>query len=194
MKSVNKVTILGNITKDPELKYTPSGVAVTNMSVATNRAYKAKGSEEWTEVAEFHNIVLFGKTAELIDQLCSKGNRIYLEGRLQTRSWEGKDGVKRYTTEIVAEDFVLLTPKLKEETEVKPPIQEPVGEKDTAKLAEEIFGNPDSPTDTATEGTAPTGEVLVEVTDKPLEMTTGVVEPEFTAENLADDAVGKGNL
>jgi single-strand DNA-binding protein len=192
MKSVNKATILGNITKDPELKYTPSGVAVTNISVATNRAYKAKGSEEWTEVAEFHSIVFFGKTAELIDQLCDKGNRIYLEGRLQTRSWEGKDGVKRYTTEIVAEDFVLLTPKPKGEAEVKPPVQEPVGEKDTAKLAEEIFGSSGSPEPKKTDDLPFGEEVPSEPTEKPAEATTGVVEPEITGEQLANDAVEAG--
>jgi len=191
MKSVNKATILGNITRDPELRYTPSGTAVANMSVATNRAYKAKDSEEWTEVAEFHNIVFFGKTAELISQLCNKGNRIYLEGRLQTRSWE-KDGVKRYMTEIVAEDFVLLTPKPKVEGEAKPPIQEPVGVKDTAKLAEEIFNSPGSPVAKETEGLPFDGEVSGEVAEKPLEATTGVAEPEVTSAQLADDVAGAG--
>lgn len=191
MKSVNKAMILGNLTRDPELRYTPSGVAVANMSVATNRAYKTKDSEEWKEVAEFHNIVFFGKTAELISQLCNKGNRIYLEGRLQTRSWE-KDGVKRYSTEIVAEDFVLLTPKPKGEVEAKPPVQEPVGEKDTAKLAEEIFGSSDSPEPTKTEDLPFGEEVSGEPKEEPKEATTGVVEPEFKAEEVADDAVKAG--
>lgn len=99
---LNKVMIYGNITRDPELKNLPSGSAVTSFSVATNRTWKEKdGSKK--EQTDFHNIVCFGKTAEMIAQYLHKGSGVYVEGRIQTRSWD-KDGVKQYRTEIVAEN------------------------------------------------------------------------------------------
>lgn len=98
---LNKVMIYGNITRDPELKTLPSGSAVCSFGVATNRTWKDKdGSKK--EATEFHNIVSFGKTAENIAQYMRKGSAVYVEGRIQTRSWE-KDGIKQYRTEIVAE-------------------------------------------------------------------------------------------
>jgi single-strand DNA-binding protein len=101
---INKVILYGNITKKPEIKALLSGSYVCNFSVATNRTYKDKDGQKQTS-AEFHNIVAFGKTAELIDQYMDKGSGIYVEGRIQTRSWEAKDGTKRYTTEIVVESM-----------------------------------------------------------------------------------------
>lgn len=101
---INKVQIYGNITRDPELKALPSGSNVCSFSVATNRTYK-KNDGTKAEDAQFHNVVAFGKTAELIAQYMRKGSTIYVEGRLQTRSWETKDGGKRYTTEIIAENM-----------------------------------------------------------------------------------------
>lgn len=101
--SINKVIILGNITKDPEFKTLPSGSGVCNFSIATNRTYKTKDGDKKQEV-EYHNIVCFGKTAENVAEYMRKGNSIYVEGRLQTRSWEDKDtGSKKYKTEILAE-------------------------------------------------------------------------------------------
>jgi single-strand DNA-binding protein len=111
MKSINQVTLLGNLTKDIELRYTPNGSAVINFSMATNRSYKDKQTDEWKEVPEFHNVVFWGKPAEIIDQYCSKGDKILVQGRLQTRNWEDKSGVKKYMTEIVGEDFILLSTK-----------------------------------------------------------------------------------
>ena len=100
---LNKVLLYGNLTRDPELKSLPSGQAVSSFSMATNRKWKNKdGSSQ--EKAEFHNIVAFGKTAELICQYMQKGNGILIEGRLQTRSWD-KDGTKHYMTEIVVENM-----------------------------------------------------------------------------------------
>jgi len=99
---LNKATIIGNLTRDPELKNLPSGSAVANFSVATNRTWKDKESGQKKEDVEFHNVVAFGKTAELIAQYVHKGDQIYIEGRIQTRSWE-KDGQKHYRTEIVCE-------------------------------------------------------------------------------------------
>jgi len=100
---LNKVQIIGNLTRDPELKALPSGSTVVNFSVATNRTWKdANGQKQ--EAVEYHNIVFFGKSAEIIAQYVFKGHQIYIEGRLSTRSWE-KDGVKQYRTEIVGEQF-----------------------------------------------------------------------------------------
>uniref|UniRef100_A0A831YQ24 Single-stranded DNA-binding protein n=1 Tax=candidate division WWE3 bacterium TaxID=2053526 RepID=A0A831YQ24_UNCKA len=109
-RSVNKVIIIGNLTRDPEMRYTPDGQAVTSFGVATNRRWKSKEGEQKEDV-EFHNLVAWGKLAELCSQLLKKGRKVYLEGRLQTRSWEGKDGVTRQRTEIVLEDMVLLDSK-----------------------------------------------------------------------------------
>lgn len=98
---LNKALIIGNLTRDPEQKALPSGIPVTSFGVATNRVYKDKDGNK-QEVAEFHNIVVFGRQAETAGQYLKKGQNVLIEGRLQTRSWE-QDGVKRYRTEIVAE-------------------------------------------------------------------------------------------
>jgi len=101
---INKVTLYGNLTKDPELKSLPSGMTVNSFSLATNRSTKdASGAKK--DIAEYHNIVAFGKQAEVIAQYVKKGNALYLEGRIQTRSWDGTDGKKQYRTEIVLENF-----------------------------------------------------------------------------------------
>lgn len=103
--NLNKVFVIGNLTKDPELKMTPSGAKVCSFGVATNRVWYNKDTQEKNQEVEFHNIVAWGKTAELIVQYMTKGSSILIEGRLQTRSWEGKDGKKNYRTEIVAEQM-----------------------------------------------------------------------------------------
>src|SRR3989344_5991034 len=99
--NLNKAFVIGNLTRDPELKTLPSGSAVCNFSVATNRVWKDKNGEQEKD-GKFHNVVAFGRTAEVIHQYMKKGNGIFIEGRIQTRSWE-KDGKKNYRTEIVAE-------------------------------------------------------------------------------------------
>ena len=102
---VNKVILYGNLTRDPELKALPSGSQVAEFSIATNRTYKDKDGSKKEEV-DFHNIVSFGKQAEVIAQYLKKGRPIFIEGRIRTRSWESKDGTgKRYKTEIVLENF-----------------------------------------------------------------------------------------
>ena len=106
-KSVNKVILVGNLGKDPELKHTSSGTAVATMTVATNERFKDK-SGEWQDKTEWHNVVLWQRLAEIAAEYLKKGRSVYIEGRLQTRSWEDKQGQKRYTTEIVASDLVLL--------------------------------------------------------------------------------------
>lgn len=103
---MNKVILVGNLTRDPEMRYTPAGKAVCSFSIATNEGKSSEGKD----LAEFHNIVAWEKTGELVGQYCSKGSKVALEGKLQTRSWE-KDGVKRYSTEIVANRVEFLSPK-----------------------------------------------------------------------------------
>ena len=100
---LNKVQLYGNLTRDPEVKALPSGQQVANFSIATNRTFKDKeGARQ--EQTEYHNVVAFGRTAEVIAQYMKKGRPIFVEGRLQTRSWD-KDGVKQYRTEVIAENF-----------------------------------------------------------------------------------------
>jgi len=110
MFSLNRAQIVGNVTRDPEMRYTPNGQAVCSFGVATNRRWRDKDGNT-QEQTEFHNVVAWRKLAELMSQLVHKGSKIYIEGRMQTRSWEGQDGGKRNRTEIVMEDFILLTPK-----------------------------------------------------------------------------------
>jgi len=104
---VNKVIILGNVGADPELRYTPGGAAVTNFNIATNESWTDNNSER-QERTEWHRIVVWGRLAEICNQYLRKGSKVYIEGRLQTRSWEGQDGQKRYTTEVVAREMQML--------------------------------------------------------------------------------------
>src|SRR3989344_4776730 len=109
-RSLNRATLIGNLTRDPELKYTPQGTAVCTFSVATNRQWKTESGEQKDD-AEFHRIVAWDKLAEICGQMLTKGNRVFVEGRIQTRKWEGQDGQTRYTTEIVISDMLLLDKK-----------------------------------------------------------------------------------
>lgn len=107
MASVNKVILIGNLGKDPELKYLPSGRAVAEFSIATSENWKDKDGNR-QEKTEWHNIVLWGRTAEVAKEYLSKGSSVYIEGRLQTRSWDDKDGKKQYKTEIVGDRMQML--------------------------------------------------------------------------------------
>lgn len=104
---INEVRLLGNITNDPDLRFTPSGSAVLSFGVATNRRYK-KG-EEWVDDVTYHNIVVWGQKAQSLAQRVRKGTRLFVSGRLQTRSWDGQDGKKQYKTEIVSDDISLVS-------------------------------------------------------------------------------------
>lgn len=110
MASLNKAMIIGNLGKDPEVRYTTSGQAVASFSVATTEKYKDKAGE-WVETTEWHNIVLWGKLAEIAGEHLAKGKTVYLEGKLQTRKWQDKSGNDRYTTNIVGEKLQFLSPK-----------------------------------------------------------------------------------
>jgi single-strand DNA-binding protein len=107
MASLNKVMLIGNLGKDPEVRYTTSGTAVASFSLATSERFKNK-SGEWEERTEWHNVVLWGRQAEVAGEYLAKGKTIYIEGRLQTRKWQDKDGRDRYTTEVVGEKMQML--------------------------------------------------------------------------------------
>jgi single-strand DNA-binding protein len=107
-RSVNKVMLLGRLGKDPELSYLPSGQSVAKFTLATNRSIKDKESGEWKEETDWHNIVAWGKTGEVCAQYLKKGNQTFIEGRIQNRTWEDREGKKRYSTDIIAENVVLL--------------------------------------------------------------------------------------
>jgi len=111
MLNINRAQLLGNLTRDPEMRYTPNGQAVTNFTVATNRRWKGQDGQADGEATEYHDIVVWGKQAENVTPMLKKGEPVFVEGRLQTRSWEGQDGAKRYKTEIVAESVIVLGTK-----------------------------------------------------------------------------------
>jgi len=106
-RGVNKVILVGNLGNDPEVRYMPNGNAVANVSLATSDSWKDKNTGEQQERTEWHRVIFFNRLAEIVEQYVKKGSKLYVEGRLQTRSWE-QDGVKRYTTEIVASEMQML--------------------------------------------------------------------------------------
>lgn len=105
--TLNKALIIGNLTRDPELRTVPSGQSVVSFGVATSRQWTGKDGQK-QEQTEFHNVVAWGRLAEICSQFLAKGRKVYIEGRLQTREWEGQDGAKRQRTEIIAENMIML--------------------------------------------------------------------------------------
>ncbi|HID40028.1 MAG TPA: single-stranded DNA-binding protein [Calditrichaeota bacterium] len=124
--TVNKVIIIGRLGKDPDMRYTPSGTAVTNFSVATNYATKDQDGA-WSDQTEWHNISAFGRLAEFSGEYLKKGKLVFIEGRLQTRNWEDQNGVKHYRTDIIASEMQLLGSRSESEvaTDTDTPAQEP---------------------------------------------------------------------
>lgn len=108
-RNLNKVMLIGNLTRDPEMRYTPQGNAVASFVIATNREWVTQGEKK--QSVDFHNVVSWNKLAEICGQLLKKGMKVFVEGRLQTRDWVGDDGKKRYKTEIIIDDMIILTPK-----------------------------------------------------------------------------------
>src|SRR4030042_4132019 len=106
-RSLNKDQLIGNLTRDPELRYTPQGTAVCTLGLATNRQWVTESGEK-KEDAEFHNLVAWNKLAEICTQLLKKGRKVYVEGRLSTRSWQGQDGAQKQRTEVVINEMVIL--------------------------------------------------------------------------------------
>lgn len=107
-RGINKAILIGNLGNDPETRYTASGAAVTNVSLATSESWRDKQSGEQQEKTEWHRVVFFGKLAEIAGEYLKKGSKVYVEGRIQTRKWQGQDGQDRYTTEIVANEMQML--------------------------------------------------------------------------------------
>jgi single-strand DNA-binding protein len=134
--NLNKVMLIGNVTRDPEVRATPSGQNVASFSVATNRRWKDQSGQPKDQV-EYHNIVAWRRLAEIVGQYLKKGSKVYIEGRLQTRSWDDQSGTKKYKTEIIAENLIMLdkagaagnapaaTPAPDEAQQPEPPAGEP---------------------------------------------------------------------
>ena len=110
-RGVNKAIILGSLGQDPDIRYTAGGAAVANISIATNEQWKDKESGEMQERTEWHRVVFFGRLAEIVGEYLRKGSQVYVEGRIQTRKWQDKEGKDRYTTEIVANEMQMLGSK-----------------------------------------------------------------------------------
>jgi single-strand DNA-binding protein len=108
MASVNKVILIGNLGRDPEMRYAPSGAAICNVTIATSRQWKNKDSGERQEETEWHRVVFYDRLAEIAGEYLKKGKSVYVEGRLKTRKWTDKEGVEKYTTEIIAQEMTML--------------------------------------------------------------------------------------
>ncbi len=131
--SLNRAQVIGNLTRDPELRQTPTGTSVCGFSVATNSRWKDSNGE-WQDRPEFHNIVCWSKLGEIAAQYLKKGSKVYIDGRMQTRDWTGDDGVKRYRTEIIAENLIILDSKSGGAPAME---REHSGVSETAKVAQE---------------------------------------------------------
>ncbi|MGD8407530.1 MAG: single-stranded DNA-binding protein [Thiohalophilus sp.] len=107
-RGINKVILVGNLGRDPEVRYSPNGAAIANLSVATSESWKDKNTGEQVEKTEWHRVVMFRRLAEIAGEYLKKGSKVYIEGKLQTRKWQGQDGQDRYTTEIVANEMQML--------------------------------------------------------------------------------------
>lgn len=146
-RSLNKVQLIGNLTRDPELRYTPSGAAVCTIGLATNRSWTTESGEK-KEETEFHRVVAWNKLAELCSQLLAKGRKIYVEGRLRTNAWTAADGSQKTTTEVVIEDMIILDSRRPAgaavagtDAEAAPAVVAPESKKEDEKPNENV--NPD---------------------------------------------------
>ncbi len=126
MAGINKVILVGNLGKDPEVRYLENGTAVANFTLATSETYKDRNSGERKTQTEWHNIVLWRGLAEVAEKYLKKGNQVYVEGKIRTRSWEDKEGNTRYTTEIVGDNMTMLGRREDQDSSPKPAAQTPV--------------------------------------------------------------------
>lgn len=149
-RSVNKVLLIGNLTRDPEVRYTPQGSAVCSFSIATNREVGMSENGERKEVVDFHNLVAWNKLAELCGQLLTKGSKIYVEGRLQTRDWTDQAGVKKYKTEVVVDEMIVLSKRKSGDGEAQADSSTPTASTPAADTSsddinlDEVLGNFDT--------------------------------------------------
>lgn len=123
-RGVNKVILVGNLGKDPETRYMPSGSAVTNLTLATSESWKDKQTGDQQERTEWHKIAMFGRLAEIAAEYLRKGSQVYIEGKLRTRKWQDKEGVDQYTTEVVVDEFINLDRRDAEPAAAAAPAQE----------------------------------------------------------------------
>jgi single-strand DNA-binding protein len=145
--SINKVILIGNLGKDPEVRHLESGVAVCNFSIATGETYKDKNSGEKVTHTEWHNIVLWRGLAEVAEKYLKKGAKIYIEGKLRTRSWQDQEGNTRYTTEILGDNMTMLGKVGETNTMQSPPPQQAAAPKKEEKPLGGEFSKPDSDND-----------------------------------------------
>ena len=139
MRSLNKVLLIGNLTRDPETRSTPNGQSVANFGMATNRVWQDRQTGEKKEAVEFHNLVAWGKLADMCSQFLHKGSRVYVEGRLQTRSWDDPSGVKKYRTEIILDSMIMLDRPSADGSSAAAPVPEkPAAASETPAPDEEI--------------------------------------------------------
>lgn len=143
-RSLNRVQLIGNLTRDPELRYTPNGTAVCSFSVATNRNWTTDAGEK-KEEAEFHRVVAWNKLAEICSQFLVKGRKVFIEGRLSTKSWNAQDGTARSTTEIITSDMILLDSRRSEEDRAGDREAEDASEKDKSQEKEDLKDKNSSP-------------------------------------------------
>jgi single-strand DNA-binding protein len=139
MASVNKVILIGNLGRDPEVRYMPSGDAVANITIATTETWKDKGGEK-QEQTEWHRVAMFGKTAEIAGEYLKKGSQVYIEGKLQTRKWTDKEGQERYTTEIRADRMQMLGSRSGGSERMAPPDDDAAPPRSTAAPAKKAAG------------------------------------------------------
>ena len=137
MYCLNKAQVIGNLTRDPELKEIPSGQQLCTFGVATNRRWKNQSTGEMQEDVEFHNMVCWGKLAEIAGQYLKKGQKVFVEGRLSTRNWEDDAGIKHYRTEIVANDLIMLSSGRGVENSEVPPASAPAAKSDEKEVPAE---------------------------------------------------------
>jgi len=145
--SINKVILIGNLGKDPEVRHLESGVAVCNFSIATGETYKDRNSGEKVTHTEWHNIVLWRGLAEVAEKYLKKGAKIYVEGKLRTRSWQDQEGNTRYTTEILGDNMTMLGKVGDVNSDAAAPAQPPITQKKEDKPLGEEFSKPDSDND-----------------------------------------------
>jgi len=145
-RGINKVILVGNLGNDPDVRYTASGAAVSNISVATTASWKDKESGEQQEKTEWHRVVFFGRLAEIVAEYLKKGSQVYIEGRLQTQKWQDKEGHDRYTTEIVANEMQMLGSRSEAGSYDKPASSEPTTpESAPSSKPDESFADDDIP-------------------------------------------------
>ena len=144
-RGINKVILVGNLGQDPEIRYTPSGKAISNITVATTDSWKDKQTGEQQERTEWHRIVFFNRLAEIVGEYLKKGSQVYIEGRLQTRKWQDQSGQDRYTTEIVASEMQMLGSRNKGAEDAPPNDYSQSGP--TSKPAEKSGATPAAPDD-----------------------------------------------